>query len=470
MSRFWPRSISGRLALSLGAGLFALWLLSAVAAALVVVRELNEVFDSILQETAQLMLGDVTQGHAADLERATTSETIVISSALPHDEYITWRVYAAGGRLLMRSHRAPVAPMPPPGFSEIDGARQYSERSADGRYLLTVAEPREHRPHTINPTLWRLLAPLFGLVVVALLLIPLAVRRGFAPVRLLQAEIARRGGANLEPVAADGLPLELSAMRDDVNELLRRLRQAMEAERSFSANAAHEMRTPVAATLAQAQLLVARLGPGSAAREDAEEMVGGLRRLGARLEKLLQLARADAGVGLRREKVDLLVPLSLLVEDFAAQPGVGDRLRLDDGGLPALMVEADLDALAIALRNLIENALRHAPHGSLVEITALPEGAVRVINAGPIMPAERLAGLPRRFVSHGSGGSGLGLSIVQTIADQLGGRLALRSPASGRQDGFEAQLSLPLPSMIASGRCRAADRSEEAVGLPGDPI
>ena len=438
-----PRSMGGRLALSLGAGLLAFWLASAATAALVVVRELNEVFDSILQETAQMMLGDLVQGHATELERAATGDTIIVTSAMPHDEYITWRLYAADGRLLLRSHNAEAAPMPARGFALENHARIYSEPSTDGRFLLTVAEPAEHRPHTIRPTLLRLLGPLFGLVVAALLLIPLGVRLGFAPLLSLQAEIARRGGADLSPLETAGLPTELAGMRDDVNLLLRRLRLALEAERSFSANAAHEMRTPVATTLAQAQLLAARLPAASHERHEAEEMIAGLRRLGARLEKLLQLARAEAGVGLRHETVDLLLPLHLLVEEFGSQPGMEGRIRLDDGGLAELPVAGDLDALAIALRNLIENALRHAPPGTPVEVTALPQGMVRVVNAGPVIPPERLEGLSRRFVTYGGGrGSGLGLSIVNAVAEQLGGKLSLRSPATGRSDGFEATLAL----------------------------
>ncbi|WP_270933139.1 sensor histidine kinase [Falsiroseomonas oryzae] len=453
--RLWPGSMGGRLALSLGAGLFVLWLLSAATAALVVVRELNEVFDSILQETAQILLADITTRHAALIEADQGVEAIIVSQATPHDEYITWRLFTPDGRLVMRSHGASEAPMPPPGFADIGRARTYTERAPDGRFLLSVAEPPEHRPHTINPTLWRLLTPLLALVVAALVLIPPAVRRGFAPVARLQAEIAQRGGANLSPVQAPDLPAELAAMRDDVNLLLRRLRQALEAERSFSANAAHEMRTPVAATLAQAQLLTARLAAESPERRDAEEMVAGLRRLGSRLEKLLQLARAEAGVGLQRTPVDLLVPLHLLVEEFAAQPDVAGRLRLDDGGLPALMVDADLDALGIALRNLIENALRHGPPGGVVHLTALASGGVRVVNGGAPLPPERLPLLTRRFVSHGGGGSGLGLSIVQAIAEQLGGTLTLHSPATGREDGFEAILALPLAGS-GTGRIKTA--------------
>lgn len=441
----WPSSMGGRLAVSLGAGLFAFWLASAVTAALVVVRELNEVFDSVLQESAQLMLGELVQGHRAELDRAASGPPIILPSATPHEEYLSWRLYDRDGRLLMRSHRAQEAPKPPAGFGWEGAARIYSEPSVEGEFLLTMAEPPEHRPHTIEPTLWRLLAPLLVLVVVAMLLIPLGVRQGFASLRALQAEIARRGGANLAPIGTEGLPTELAGMRDDVNLLLRRLRQALEAERSFSANAAHEMRTPVAVTLAQAQLLAARLSPCGPGRHEAEEMIAGLKRLGARLEKLLQLARTEGGVGLRRETVDLLLPVHLLVDEFASQPGLEGRILLDDGGLAELPVAGDLDALAIALRNLIENALRYAPAGTAVEVSALPEGAVRVVNAGPVVPPERLETLSRRFVSHGSGGSGLGLSIVSAIAEQLGGKLWLRSPAAGRKNGFEATLALPAP-------------------------
>jgi two-component system OmpR family sensor kinase len=433
--------MAARLGISLSAALLLFWLVSAAAAALIVVRELNEVFDSILSEHAQILLPDLARRYAADLE-GPGPHPVVVTDATPHDEYITWRLYAADGRLLMRSHGASEAAMPPLGFATVDGARLYTEQTPDHRYRITLAEPPDHRPHTIRPTLIRLLAPLLVLVLAALLLIPPAVRRGFAPVRLLQAEIARRGGANLAPMGLPQLPGELGSIRDGVNLLLQRLRQALEAERSFSANAAHEMRTPIAATLAQAQLLAASLPRDSAARQEAEEMAAGLGRLGARVEKLLQLARAESGVAQKREAVDLLVALDLLVEEFRAQRDVGSRLRFDDGGLARLIVLADLDALAIALRNLIENALRHGPAEAPVEITVSATGAVSVVSGGPVVQPERLASLHRRFVSHGGKGSGLGLSIVHAIAQQADGRLDLRSPARGRADGFEAILTL----------------------------
>jgi two-component system OmpR family sensor kinase len=432
------RSLGRRLAIGLGSLLLAFWLASAGTAVLVIVQELHEVFDSILMETAQIILPDLVERFGDRLGREAVTQPIIVTEATPHDEYITWRLYAGDGRLLMHSHRAAEAPLPPLGFATREDSRVYTEAFPGGRFVLTVAEPAGFRRHTVMPTLVRLLAPLLLLAVAALLLIPSIVRIGFAPLRQVQAEIAARGGTHLRPIERGGLPGELAAMVGAVNQLLRRLRQSLEAERSFSANAAHELRTPVAGALAQAQLLAARLPEGSAARQDAEAMGTVLRGLGARLEKLLQLARAEGGVALKLAPVDLLVPLQLLVEEFASRPGSQDRLRYEDGGLASLIVQADLDALAIALRNLIENALRHGPQDGIVDVEVTAEGEVRVTNDGPVVPPDRLAQLSRRFVSSGGGGAGLGLAIVAAIAEQIGAELHFHSPAPGRADGFQA--------------------------------
>jgi two-component system OmpR family sensor kinase len=454
-----PGSMAGRLALLLAAGLVGMWLLAAFTAAVVVRRELNEVFDSVLQETAQRLLANVLRNDGARLAALGPQDAPILEPAVPHEEYITYRVFSAAGQLLLRSHGASAeAPVPPPapGFAARGRRHSYTEPSVDGRYLLTIEEPDDHRGHAIRATLGELLAPLAGLVLAALLLIPRVVRRGFVPMSRLKAEIRRRGGSNLAPIGDLALPAELRPMRDDMNLLLRRLRQALEAERRFTANAAHELRTPLAGALGQGQLLLARLPPGDPARAQAEAMIDGLRRLTRRVEKLLQMARAEAGVALRLEPIDLLVPLHLVVEEVAGRPGVGDRLRLDDGGLDHMIVMGDLDALAIVLRNLIENAVLHGAPDQPIDVGVTAEGRVRVTNGGPAVPPDHLATLAQRFVSHDAGGSGsgtgLGLSIVQAIVEQVGGRLSLQSPASGRDDGFQATLWLPLAADATNRR------------------
>lgn len=442
-----PRSMAGRLTLSLAAGLVAMWLVAVATAAVWVQQELTEVFDSILQESAQRILADILERDRPELEAVRPGDSPLVTAAVPHEEYITYQLFSASGQLLLRSHAAGTASLatgPSPGFSNITGTRSYTEQSVDGRYRLMIAEPPDHRGHAIRGALYKLLAPLLGLVAAATLLIPWAVRLAFRPVARLKAEIGRRSGADLSPIADPGLPEELLPMRDDVNLLLRRLRHGLEAERNFSANAAHELRTPIAAALARAQLLTLRLPPGKPERQDAEAMVDGLRALARRIEKLLQLARAEAGVALSLRPVDLVLAIHLVVDELTTHAEATTRLRVDDGGLDVLMVAGDLDALAIALRNLVENALLHGDPAHPVEVGVTADGIVRVTNGGPIVPPDQLATIEQPFVSHDGKGSGLGLSIVKVIADQVGGKLALRSPVPGRAGGFEAVLSLKL--------------------------
>lgn len=235
-----------------------------------------------------------------------------------------------------------------------------------------------------------------------------------------RAEIGWRGGANLTGIEDPGLPAELAPIRGDVNLLIARLRQALEAERSFTANAAHELRTPVATRFAQAQRLFDRLPPEDPGHRNALLMVEGLRRLSQRLEKLLRMARPEAAVAMRLEPVDLLAPLHLIIEEYASRPEVARRLRLDDGGLASVMVASDLDALAIAIGNLVENALVHGSADEPVTVIVTPDRSIRVVNGGAPVSPEELARLPERFRSRGVRGAGLGLSIVSAIARQIG--------------------------------------------------
>jgi two-component system OmpR family sensor kinase len=441
-----PRwSIATRLTRQLVLGLCALWLVAVGAAGLLLQAELDEVFDGALAETAQHMLDDIVHRQGDRLAALRPEDPAIVPATSPHQEYMTYHLVGPDGRVLMRSHdAAPVAWMTLPRAPAIDdtgGTRAAVEATVDGRYRLRLAEPADHRRHTIRATTLRLLLPMIGLIGATLLLVPPLVRRSLRPVARLQTELGRRGGDNMEPIGSLGLPAELRPIRDDVNKLLERLGRAMEVEHRFAANAAHELRTPIAAALAQAQLLGTTLAADQAGAEQAAAITAELWRLGRRIEKLLQLGRAEAGVALRPVATDLLVPLHLLAEEH----GPRARIIIEDGGLESLLVRADGDVLAIALRNLLENAVLHGDPAQPVLVRVTADGVVRVTNAGPRLTPARLAQLGTPFVRSGSaGGHGLGLSIVRSIAAQLGGTLTLHSPAPGRANGFAAELTLPL--------------------------
>jgi two-component system OmpR family sensor kinase len=262
-----------------------------------------------------------------------------------------------------------------------------------------------------------------------------------------------RSGDNLEPIDPRGLPGELAPIIDDMNRLLERLKAALEAERSFAAYSAHELRNPIAAARAQAEVIAASLR-GNPDQERATQLIETLGRLSQRIEKLLQLARAEAGLGLGRTETDLVAVTRLLVDDYARKPRLGPRLAFDAGPSQKVLALIDPDALGIALQNLIDNALSYGAPGGKIEIVIGPGALVRVINSGRVVSPEQLVKLKHRFERAGSSGApgiGLGLSIVEEIMRQSGGELELYSPARGRHNGFEAVLSFPTRAPAPTG-------------------
>lgn len=463
-----PWSIARRLISVLTIVIAVLWLIAVVAAAVIVNHEINEVFDSALQETAQRMLPLVVHdfeeaGHNdgdddeedddddsdGDDDEESGGELILENLEFPeHEEYLIYQVRDTAGRVLLRSHDAPETPFPIAlrhGHGEADGWRFFTESYPPAGLFIHVGEPLEHRREVVVETLTWLAAPLGLLIPLAGIVIFWIVRRSLAPVGAVRTALAARGGADLSPISHDAMPEELAPIVQDMNHLLGRLGQALDSERAFAANSAHELRTPVAAALAQTQRLAAEFeGKPQLARID--QIAATLRRLGDLVEKLLQLSRAEAGIALSRDPVDVMPALRLVIEEFTRRGDGGERLRFDDGGRQRLLARIDIDAFGIVLRNLIDNALRHGPEGGKVAVSLDDSGVLHVFNDGAVVPPERLARLTDRFErgDAAASGSGLGLAIVETILAQSGGRLDLHSPARGREGGFEAVLRLDL--------------------------
>ncbi|GAA5070094.1 ATP-binding protein [Roseibacterium beibuensis] len=438
----WPASLQGRLGLSLGLALTVLWLLAATLTAVIVQGELDEVFDSALRETAERILPLAVTDIVGREDQGITQRLAPIRE---HDEFFTYLVRDGEGRILLQSHAADPALFPPwdgRGFRQTATHRLYSDAALQDTIRITVAEPLAHRAAVAREIQMGLGLPLLIVLPVALTAIILAVRFSLDPLRRFRTRLEARGARDLSEVSAEGLPAEIGPLAETLNGLLDRLREAFEAERSFAANAAHELRTPLAGAIAQAQRLRSEThDPATGAR--AAEIEATLKRLTRLSERLMQLARAEGG-RLRTDRSADLRAVARVVVDDLGRAFANDRIALALPGT-AVMSDIDPDAFGILCRNLMENALRHGAENTTVDVTLTADGLLSVANDGPVLPRDTLDRLTARFerANANADGSGLGLAIVAAIADRIGSSLVLESPRPGTSSGFQASLSLP---------------------------
>lgn len=457
------RGLVSRISLTLSLWVGGIWLLSSGAVAWYVQDEITDAFDAALAATAHRLL-DLVVHEINEIEGlsapGTPVETTTLALRLPFfkevagiqhdmrgDEYVIYQVFNTAGKLILRSAGAPTEAIVSaliPGFSDSPQWRSYGIRYAAQDIFMVVADAKQYRRETQRDTLLWLILPLLGLLPLLLLIVHKVTRAELMAVQQIASEIATRGGRNLTPIAVTGLSTELNSISENTNHLLLRLEEALKTERALAANAAHELRTPLAA--ARLSLSTAQSYPMSeSAREATVQVALSLALLGKRAEKLLQFSRAEAAATLSQEGVDLAALTSAVAQEFWQSQDACSRLKLSlpEDDADAVIALGDFDSLAIALRNLIENALKYAPHSDIDVVVSSP-ATITVRDTGPGVLADDLIKLQQRHVQldANQAGYGLGLSIVRTIIEKQGGRLELRSPPAAYPHGFEAALIL----------------------------
>lgn len=324
-----------------------------------------------------------------------------------------------------------------------DAWRVYYLQSSDGRRLVAAGQKVYERDELVwGLTLGQLL-PWLLVLPVLLAAMAWAVRQALAPMHRLSGQLALRRADDLTPVQAPGAPTELQPLLEALNGLLARTAVLLERERRFTADAAHELRTPLAALRAQWDVLQGA-GPGERAQAQAR-LEAGFERLDRLVAQLLALSRAEAAE-------DAMQPRPVDWPALAEQV-LGDSLPLADrrrmelacqwppAGTAPFPLQGDPALLAVLLRNLVDNAVRYGAQGGVVTLR-FEADALEVANDGEPVPPEVLESLGERFArpaGQAESGSGLGISIARRIAQLHGLQLTHRPGTGGR--GLVARLA-----------------------------
>ena len=293
----------------------------------------------------------------------------------------------------------------------------------------------------------RTLGPIAVMMPILMLVVWWVVSGSLEPVARVRKQVASRQADDLSPVSEAGLPDEVRPLVQELNLLFGRVRTAFDAQQHFVADAAHELRTPLAALKLQVQSLE-RSDSLDAKRVAVGRLTAGIERATRLVEQLLVLARQEASVagGAPRQNVDIAGAAKRAVAELASvatAKGIDLGLQRAD----AAEIEGQPDALMILLRNLIDNAIKYTPHGGTVDVSVTVENrAVRVAveDSGPgIPPAERERVFDRFYRVPGSdaAGRGLGLAIIKAIAERHGATLTLDT--SQRLGGLAATVKFP---------------------------
>jgi len=309
-----------------------------------------------------------------------------------------------------------------------------------------VGERIDSRESILRAVMRSAFWPMAAALPLLVLAIGWAVRRGTAPLRDFGRALARRNPQALDPIRPDRTPLEMRSMLDALNRLFERIRTVMDAERRFTADAAHELRTPIAAVKAQAQVAMAE--PDDERRRHAlRGVLEGCDRAARLVDQLLLLSRLDTGALTDRAPVDVSALAKRVVAE-AAPRSIGKRQRLELDAPSPCVVGGNEPLLESMVRNLVDNAIGYSPPQARISVSVCRrEGhaVLRVEDGGPGIGDDDLHRLGERFFRpQGArpGGSGLGWSIVRRIAAAHDADIEVgRSPALG---GLRVVVSWPV--------------------------
>jgi two-component system OmpR family sensor kinase len=443
MTLRWPTSLRDRLLVFVLLAILATALLQAALAWRAARAEADALFDYQMRQTAQTLRAGLPEGLATGVLPVPPSQ---------QDFDFVLQIWSVDGSLLLRSADRPELPARAVlGFADVvaHGTTYRVYSVITGGLVIQVAQDMAVRRRMAGDLALRTAAPVLWLAPVLMLAVGWLVRRTLAPVARVREQVAARSADDLAPLAGQDLPDEIRPLVQEFNGLLQRLGQAFDTQQRFVADAAHELRSPLAALKLQVQ--------GLRRANDAESRERALQRLDAGIDRatrlvgqLMELARQQArqAEGAPAAPLDLVALARTVIGEAVADAQARSQ-EIGLSGLETAMVTGHADALRLLLRNLVENAIKYAPAAGRIEVGVLageaPGRRVLVVeDSGPGIPeAERTRVLDRfyRLPDAPSTGSGLGLAIAQSVAQMHGS--ALQLDASPTLGGLRVRLELP---------------------------
>ncbi|CAM8629169.1 BaeS Signal transduction histidine kinase [Comamonadaceae bacterium] len=436
-----------RLLAYLSAGVALVWLAAAAWTWVDARHELDELLDSHLAQAAALLV--VQQSHVDDDENE--EEAPVLHKYAPR---VAFQVFHEGA-LVARSGNAGLTPMSREtrGFDTVtldngDRWRVFATRGSKRDIQVYVGEQLDSRDGILRAVLRGMLLPSMLALPLLAALMWWAVRKAMAPLDALGHSLRSRAPDSTVPLPRDSLPTEMRPMVDELNALLRRIEGMVASERRFTADAAHELRTPIAAIRTQAQVAMGAVDDADERRHALQNTLAGCDRAARLVDQLLTLARLDAPASAAASgRTDLSALARSVAADMAPQAlARGQDLELQAPQPCPVAIDEVLPR--VLLRNLLDNASRYAGDGARIAVSvAVVRGWVQltVQDSGLGLSPAEMARLGERFfrvLGTAQTGSGLGWSIVRRIAQATGAQVEVTHSAS--LGGLQVQVSWPI--------------------------
>lgn len=322
------------------------------------------------------------------------------------------------------------------GFSHslVDGQEWRTYTVQRNQLLITIGDQLDERWHLQRVILLAAGLPVVLALLGSLLLIWFGTVRGLSPLDRLRLQLTKRAADDLSPVSPSSAPAELRPLIGTLNQLFAQLSALLERERRFNDDAAHELRTPL--TAIKTHLQVAAMAQPDQAALSLERAGVAVERMQATLEQLLLLARLDSGEESQApQQVEVLDAVRQVMENLFVHPGF-ERIEVDSRLTGCCQLQMPDRLLAMAIRNLLENALKYAAEGPVLLRVQRDDSAVliEVVDQGDGLSAEDFVAAQKRFwrAQASANGSGLGLSIVSAICQRYRGELG----CARRGEGF----------------------------------